>query len=212
MIWGTDDLVRTSLFPGSRPLEWNTIFIIAVRINLRRAAIENVEGAQIETVSGEGETGEYEVIKLVPSSWRFVNNCWSTTLLLFGGKWHWGSRNTPTLAASGRESCPVFEHTHTCIWLSQRVTQTNTHTQDLSPFTSFHKRFVSTLYELCEEHYDFFIKGELQINTTWLEVLYFCLSFLSVIITLYTLNWDTAASLKRNMMRQETCSLMIRQV
>lgn len=34
MIWGTDDLVRTSLFPGSWPLEWNTIFIIAVRINL----------------------------------------------------------------------------------------------------------------------------------------------------------------------------------
>lgn len=40
MIWGTDDLVRTSLFPGSRPLERNTIFIIAVRINLWQPAIE----------------------------------------------------------------------------------------------------------------------------------------------------------------------------
>lgn len=63
-------------------------------------------------VSRVGETGEYTVNKLVPSSWRFVNNCWSTTLLLFGGKWHRGSRKTPTLAAWGWESCPVRAHIH----------------------------------------------------------------------------------------------------
>lgn len=121
--------------------------------------------------------GEYEVIKLVPSSWRFVNNRWSTTLLLFGGKWHSGSRNTPTLIALGRESCPVLEHahTHTHIWLSQRVTQANTHTHKIWVLSHHFTRDLNQLYMNSD---DFFIKGKLQINPS-------CVVFLLIISISY---------------------------
>lgn len=100
-------LLQAAEFPMKTQLHYsallgpNSMLIIAVRTNLWK--LEHI----IERVSGGGATGERRVIKLVPSSRQSVNNCWSTTPLLFGGKWHQGFKNTPTLRATGWERCPA---------------------------------------------------------------------------------------------------------
>lgn len=159
MIWGTDDLVRTSLFPGSWPLEWNTIFIIAVRINLWRLAIEKVSTSNWKHLQRGRDGGiwsdQISSILLAVCKQLLINNI--VTVWRQMTPRH--QKNTHShITALGQEKLPagVLMNTHThsithaygCTeWRTHSLT--HTHAQaDFNPLMPFHQRFLSTSFEL----------------------------------------------------------------
>lgn len=159
MIWGTDDLVRTSLFPGSWPLEWNTIFIIAVRINLWQPRYRECVRSSNWNGLRRGKDGGIrcdQISSILPAVCKqpLINNVVSVWRQMTPS-----SKNTPTLAnprGGGAARCERT-HIHTHIWLYTERHKL-TYTQ-----TPFHQISINVIWRWSL----FSVKGKLYFIIAW---------------------------------------------